>query len=130
MSIGLWGQLSPLHLILHITSAQAWAEVIDAYAAPSLKTEGFIHCSSPEQVTGPANALFFGQKDLVLLCIDTRKLRAEVVHEDCYEAGQTFPHIYGSIHREAVIAVVPFPPDEDGGFSLPPAIEGIRSQLS
>jgi uncharacterized protein (DUF952 family) len=119
-----------LQLIVHITSTQSWAEVIDAYTAPSLKTEGFIHCSSPEQVTDPANALFFGQKDLVLLCIDTRRLGAEVIHEDCYEAGQTFPHIYGPINRDAVIAVVPFPPDEDGGFSLPAEIEEVRAHLS
>ena len=117
-------------LILHITSARAWAEVIDSYTAPSLETENFIHCSLPEQVTGPANALFSGQADLVLLCIDVQKLRAKVIYEDCYKAGEMFPHIYGPINADAIIDAFPFPPDADGQFSLPAGMSAVQRKLS
>ena len=118
-------------LILHIASGAEW-EDRDAgdYTAPSLATEGFIHCSTPGQVLLPADALFRGKHGLVLLCIDARCLSAPVVYEDCYEAGQDFPHVYGPIDRAAVVTVVPFPPGADGAFSLPREVEEIEAQLS
>ena len=116
-------------LILHITSAQAWAEVIDFYTAPSLRTEGFIHCSHPEQVIGPANALFYGRVGLVLLCIDPTQVQAKIIDEDCYQAGQAFPHIYGPINRDAVIEVVPFPCQSDGGFVVPDRVTALMQTL-
>jgi len=67
---------------------------------------------------------------LVLLCIDARQLSSPVIYEDCYEAGETFPHIYGPIDRAAVVAVVPFPAGPDGDFSLPEEIGEIGRQLN
>lgn len=108
-------------LILHITSRTQWAgaKITGFYQADSLNSEGFIHCSTPEQVLGPANALYRGRKGLVLLCIDPNRVQAEIVYEDCYDTGQAFPHIYGSLNVDAVVNVVDFPPGEDGFFSLP-----------
>jgi uncharacterized protein (DUF952 family) len=90
------------------------------YRLNTLATEGFIHCSTPEQVLGPANALYHGREDLVLLVIEPSRLAADLVYEDCYEAGQAFPHIYGPLNLDAVSRVVPFPPRPDGSFELPP----------
>ena len=113
-------------LILHIISRSCWhtAAATGFYRADSLNEEGFIHCSTPEQVLSPANTLFRGQKDLVLLCIDPERLQAPVVYEDCYDTGQAFPHIYGPLNVDAVVNVVDFPPGEDGFFSLPAGIGG------
>lgn len=113
-----------MNLILHITTRPAWVASTSSgaaatYIAPSLQSDGFIHCSTPAQVTQPANAMFKGQTDLVLLCIDEDKVRAPVVYEDCYESGTEFPHIYGPLNRDAVLGVVDFPPHADGSFSLP-----------
>ena len=117
-------------LILHIVPGDGWdAGGSVNYAAPSLSSEGFIHCSTPEQVLGPAHALFRGQGGLVLLCIDAHRLQAAVVYEDCYAAGETFPHIYGPIERDAVVAVVPFPPDANGAFTLPNEVDEVRASL-
>jgi uncharacterized protein (DUF952 family) len=109
-------------VILHITSRADWesAQALGDYRLDSLATEGFIHCSTPDQVLGPANALYRGRGDLVLLVIDPARLAADLVYEDCYEAGQTFPHIYGPLNLNAVVRVVPFPPLPDGTFALPP----------
>ena len=95
------------------------ARVLGDYRLDTLDSEGFIHCSTPQQVLGPANALYRGQDDLVLLVIDPARLTAELVYEDCYEAGEAFPHIYGPLNLDAVVRVVPFPPLPDGSFVLP-----------
>lgn len=108
-------------MILHITRRLDWESAQEAgeYRDDSLQTEGFIHCSTPEQVLGPANAFYAGQSDLVLLVIDPARLAAKLVYEDSYDSGTAFPHVYGPLNLDAVTAVVPFPPLPDGTFELP-----------
>ena len=112
--------------ILHIAPRAAWEDVLReegaGYTDPSLDSEGFIHCSTIDQVLLPANALFAGQRDLVLLVIDLGQVADTTVFEDCYEAGQEFPHIYGPIPVAAVVDVVPFPCQDDGTFVLPSSL--------
>lgn len=111
-------------VIYHITPRADWkqAKTAGVYTADSLNTEGFIHCSTEEQVIGTANFLFRGQQDLILLQIDTEKLTAEVRFESPPESDTKFPHIYGPLNLDAVIEVLNFPPREDGTFSLPPEL--------
>ena len=108
-------------MILHITSHSDWeaARAAGEYRLDSLETEGFIHCSTPEQVLGPANELYHGRAGLVLLVIDPSVLSAPLVYEDLFDAGQAFPHIYGALNLDAVTHVLPFPPRPDGTFDLP-----------
>jgi uncharacterized protein (DUF952 family) len=109
-------------MILHITTAAEWeaAQALGDYRLDTLDSEGFIHCSTPAQVLGPANELYRGRTGLVLLVIDPSRLSSNLVYEDCYEAGEAFPHIYGPLNLDAVVQVVPFPPRPDGTFELPP----------
>jgi uncharacterized protein (DUF952 family) len=114
-------------MILHIVTQEAWDAAVRAgeYRPASLAGEGFIHCSTAAQVLGPANEFYRGQTGLVLLVIDPALVEAAIVYEDCYETGQAFPHIYGPLSPGAVTAVIPFPPDADGSFSLPPAAAAL-----
>lgn len=109
-------------MILHITHGTDWQAARGAgeYRLDTLDTEGFIHCSTPEQVLGPANEYYAGQQGLVLLVIDPARLTAALVYEDLNESGVDFPHIYGPLNLDAVTAVVPFEPLPDGTFKLPP----------
>jgi uncharacterized protein (DUF952 family) len=119
-------------LILHITSKKEWLEARERgeYIAPSLQTEGFIHCSTEKQVLHVANAFYRGRTDLVLLQIDETKLASEVKWEP--PAGppapgisetDKFPHIFGPINLTAVSAVFDFPSDSASDtFSLPPQL--------
>jgi uncharacterized protein (DUF952 family)/uridine phosphorylase len=118
-------------IILHITPYKAWIAGRESgeYRTESLAREGFIHCSTPSQVIPVANSRYHGERDLVLLCIERGRVRASIRDEDCYETGQRFPHIYGPLNRDAVIQVLPLPPDVDGNFSLPPALAGERPSL-
>lgn len=108
-------------MILHITTRDEWeaARELGIYRLDTLDTEGFIHCSTPEQVLGPANEFYRGRSDLVLLVIDPERLAADLVYEDLYGSGIAFPHIYGPLNLDAVAGVVPFPPRPDGTFELP-----------
>ena len=61
-------------MIYHITKRAAWEQSLTKghYSASSLDSEGFIHCSTRDQVLGVAQDLFRGQSDLVLLCINEK----------------------------------------------------------
>ncbi len=111
--------------IMHIVSLVEWerAKTIGLYTAPSLRNDGFIHCSLPQQIPPVANYNFRGQEGLVLLEIDMSKLKEAVKFEDLYGEGKEYPHVYGPINIESVIRVIPFPPEADGTFKLPPEIE-------
>ena len=108
-------------MLLHITTPAEWDRACEAgtYTAESLETEGFIHCSTPEQVLIPANERYAGQTELCLLVIDADALTNELVFEDCYDTGMAFPHVYGEINLDAVARTVPFPCEADGSFELP-----------
>jgi uncharacterized protein (DUF952 family) len=112
-----------MRLILHITQKTAWqsAQLAGEYTAPSLATEGFIHCSTPAQVVAVAERFYAGQRGLVLLILDSDRIRPEVR----YEAGtdkpdELFPHVYGPINLDAVTRVLDFAPDSAGNWILPP----------
>jgi uncharacterized protein (DUF952 family) len=118
-------------MILHITTYKDWkeAQVKGEYTAPSINSDGFIHCSTIKQTVDTANIFFKGQNGLILLCIDENKLRSVCKYEDPTGGGQhdpnvgkLFPHVYGPINISAVIKVIDFPTNENGLFALPKEI--------
>lgn len=125
--------------ILHLVANDTWLAAVgpaalwrgkeSAYHADSLSTEGFIHCSKPSQIVDVANSFYRGQQGLVLLVIDPSRLVAELKWEPPAQpeptharTGELFPHIYGPLNLDAIVEVIPFEPDPDGSFSLPPAL--------
>jgi uncharacterized protein (DUF952 family) len=116
-------------LILHITSRAEWADAQakGEYIAPSLASEGFIHCSTEKQVAPVANAFYRGRNDLVLLNIDETKLNSELKWEapagppaPGISESDSFPHIFGPINLSAIASVLDFTPDSvSGTFSYP-----------
>jgi uncharacterized protein (DUF952 family) len=118
-------------MIYHITSIQAWQQAKKGgeYKAISLETEGFIHCSTQEQVIKVANAFYQGQADLIVLCIDLDKLLAPVKWEEpahlesdnqpLIASEEKFPHIYGAINLDAVTQITPLVLSEKGFFWTP-----------
>jgi len=107
-------------MIYHIVSKSDWqnAEASDTYRGDTLDTEGFIHCSTMVQVANTGSRYYSGRTDLLILSIDPAQLSAEVKYEDSGK-GELFPHVYGPIENEAVLAVTAFPPQPDGSFELP-----------
>ncbi|MBE9189582.1 DUF952 domain-containing protein [Gloeocapsopsis crepidinum LEGE 06123] len=117
-----------MNLILHITQRNQWenAQQSQIYCGDTLESEGFIHCSTPQQVVEVANSLFKHQQGLVLLCIDSDKVSAEIRYEGSQE-DKLFPHIYGTLNLNAVIQVLNFQPKEDGTFAFPQEIVSLMS---
>ncbi|MFN8291715.1 MAG: DUF952 domain-containing protein [Chitinophagaceae bacterium] len=96
-------------IIYHVTTKEEWktAEAKGYYEHPSLKAEGFIHCSQEQQVTGVLERYFAGKTGLVKLVIDTDKLTSKFIYDWSPSTQDTFPHIYGPINTDAVTAVIP-----------------------
>ena len=67
----------------------------------------------------PANRLYAGRTDLVLLRVDPARLSAPVRWEPGVPTdpdSMVFPHLYGPLPTAAVISVTPYRPDDDGRF--------------
>jgi uncharacterized protein (DUF952 family) len=114
-------------VILHIVPAAEWAAVAEGgHLRPaSLDDVGFVHCADPGTAHLPANTLYAGRTDLVLLEIDAARLDVPVRWEPGdppHPAGVWFPHVYGPLPFSAVVTVHPFPPGPDGTFRLPEAV--------
>jgi uncharacterized protein (DUF952 family) len=120
-------------LIYHITARDAAlvARRSGEYHADSLSEVGFIHFSQRHQVLDVANALYAGQKGLVILVVEPSLLKAELKYgppahptasATMPSAENLFPHLYGPLNFDAVVDVVDFPPGADGRFVLPPTL--------
>jgi uncharacterized protein (DUF952 family) len=116
-------------LIYHFCGRDEWASAraTGSYAADSLPTEGFIHCSDLSTLLLPANAIARGRTGLVLLEIDEAGLPVPVRREPGDPTDPDpllFPHVYGPIPVDAVVAVHDFPCRPDGTFTLPATLAG------
>lgn len=143
-------------LIFHILSRDAalLAREKGEYQAESLAREGFIHFSGLHQLLGVANRFYIGQHGLVILAVDTSRLKAELKYEGPVHpaalnsvdvqnedsshdkhlsynndqvdaqpsANDLFPHLYGPLNFDAVIAMHDLEPNVNGTFSLPAAL--------
>lgn len=112
-------------LIYHIATRADWerAERAGEYATSTigrtLAEEGFIHASQATQVADIANMFYRGVPgDLVVLIIDPARLRAPVRYEHVPGSDAPFPHIYGPLNTDAVLAARPLAPAPDGTFSF------------
>jgi len=119
--------------IFHITTEAYWAHA-QADGAYSLSTRGltlaqvgFVHCAFEEQVSSVANSFFRGVAKLVVLRIAIDKLSVAVRYEDLQGGHEVFPHVYGPINLDAVVAIMLLPASVDGTFTFSAAIRETRA---
>lgn len=105
-------------MILHCMKKTTWEERKHklAWGNRNIQADGFIHCSTAEYFWRVAPNFKDIEEELVLLCIDESKLKAEVRYEDGDNCGRFYPHVYGLINNDAVIAVLPFIKDTNGNY--------------
>ena len=89
-------------IVFHVAEPGAYDPSAPVYTHESLQTEGFIHCSTEEQLPRTLERFFPGRTDVTILSIDTDRLDAELRWEGA--DGDLFPHVYGAIGREAIVA--------------------------
>jgi uncharacterized protein (DUF952 family) len=112
-------------VIFHIATCADWeaAQADGEYTRSSvdktLAEEGFIHASQACQVARTANRFYRDVPGgLVLLVIDEERVAAEVRYEHVPGAELPFPHIYGPLNTDAVVAARPFAAGPDGTFTF------------
>jgi uncharacterized protein (DUF952 family) len=108
--------------LVHLCSDREWAtaQAADELRPESLHSVGFVHLSTPQQVHLPANRLYRGRADLVLLQVDPAKVAAPVRWEPGVPGdpeSMLFPHLYGPLPVGAVIGVTQYRPGPDGAFA-------------
>jgi len=86
--------------------------------SPTDIADGYIHLSRGPQVAGTADKHFAGMTGLVLAAVDLSRL-GDTVRWEPSRGGQLFPHIYGALTMDAVVAVVPLERTPDGAVTLP-----------
>jgi uncharacterized protein len=117
--------------VLHLTPAATFAALPAGadYLPEAYAQDGFIHCTGePETLLEVANRFYRDVPgEMVVLVIDPARLRAAVRYEaaipprpgaaDPPDAGTLlFPHVYGPINREAIVAVRPAKRAPDGTY--------------
>src|SRR5512138_946182 len=107
-------------ICFHLVPQGVW-EREDAgpdYAPEAFARDGFIHTTDDRlEMAAVANRFYREEAGPhVYLYIDKTRVRAPIVYED---AERRYPHIYGALNRDAVIAVRPARRDQTGDY-LPP----------
>ncbi len=71
-------------MILHCMKKTIWEEREhkSAWGNRNIRDDGFIHCSTPEYFWRVAPNFKDVKEEMVLICIDENKLKAEVRYED------------------------------------------------
>ena len=97
--------------LFHLAVRDEWlaAGAGDTYAPSAFASEGFIHCSYREQLSGVYARYYRGRTDLVVLEIGREHLvalagAAALRDELSPTTGELFPHVYAALPRAAVHA--------------------------
>jgi uncharacterized protein (DUF952 family) len=103
--------------IYHLVRRDVWeANAGQPYRAASLETEGFIHCSNPNQVARSANRFYATEADLLVLAIDADRLGPLLKDEPA--GAELFPHIYAPLDRSLVLSVRPMTRDAESRWTF------------
>ena len=98
--------------VFHLAEADTWGEALrtgtytQSTLGLTLEQQGFVHCSSADQVAGVLGRFYASyDRDLVLLTLDPSRLASPLVWEVGNPAtGEEFPHLYGPVTPDAVVA--------------------------
>ena len=107
--------------IYKICTAAEWreAERNGCYRGSAVdRRDGFIHFSTAAQAAETAARHFAGQRDLVLVSVDTAMLGDRLRWEPS-RGGALFPHLYGDLPLAAARGAVPLPLDPSGQHIFP-----------
>ncbi len=101
-------------LVYHLADAGEWEAVV-ASGEPwrrstidqTLDEVGFVHCALAHQVAGVVERYHPARAGVVVVTIETARLGAPLVLENTSGGTELFPHLYGPLDPDAVVAVTP-----------------------
>ena len=88
------------------------------HGSPVDVADGYIHLSRGFQLAATLEKHFSGMAGLMLVAVDL-SLLGDTVRWEPARGGELFPHIYGRLPVEAVVAVAPVGRTADGAVRLP-----------
>jgi glutathione S-transferase len=102
-------------LTYHLVAVADYDPAAAEYLPAAYADEGFIHTTkTPAMLADVANRYYRGdRRPYLLLTVDLERVAAPWRYD---AAGEDYPHIYGPLNRDAVIAIAPMPRAEDGTF--------------
>lgn len=86
--------------------------------APVDLEDGYIHMSTAAQLTETVDKHFAGQENLHVAAIDLEALGDKIRWEES-RGGQLFPHLYGALTLDTVVAYSELHRESDGTVRLP-----------
>lgn len=106
-----------MHETFHLVPEPVWAVAAPnlPYAAASLTSEGFIHCTDGIDALGVTFDRHYGNDERAFLAL-TLDLDALEVPWRYDTPGSPYPHIYGSIRRSAILALSRVERTSDGRY--------------
>ena len=109
-------------VLVHMCAIREWSNAQNlGFIHPDTSAGvDFVHLSTPGQVHLPANRIFRGRDDLVLLHVDPALLDSPIRWEPGVPTdpeSMLFPHLYGPLPVTAVIRVAAYRPGPDGTFA-------------
>jgi len=88
--------------------------------APIDVADGYVHLSTAAQLDETVDRHFAGQHDLAIAAVDLDVL-GDALRWEPSRGGQLFPHLYGRLTLDSVIAYGPLEREDDGRVRLPVA---------
>lgn len=94
-------------LIYHLAHEADWkaAQQSGQYRAPSLASEGFIHCATAQQLRGVHQRYYQQASQIWLLTLKPALESAELVWENTSGGRELFPHWYGPLPLKLITEV-------------------------
>ena len=113
-----------MNLTFHLVP-QKYFDALDPrvdYTPRDFARDGFIHCTDgADEMARTANRYYKASAEPhYYLYIDIARVRAPIRYDD---AAQLYPHIYGALNRDAIIAVRAARRKADGTFLAPEPLE-------
>jgi uncharacterized protein (DUF952 family) len=108
-------------VIYHMCPAELWEAAVAAgsyHGTEDDRRDGFIHFSTAAQLRESARRHRAGQSGLVLVAVEAARL-GERLRWEPSRGGALFPHLYGPLPVEAVVAVHDLPLGPDGAHVFP-----------
>jgi glutathione S-transferase len=95
--------------IFHLATPDQWADAqaTGQIAPPSLTAEGFVHCSTQDQLAGTIERHFAGVDELVVLRLHDAGLEGHLRWEESHP-GASYPHVHRAIALDEVAEVIPW----------------------
>ena len=118
-------------MIIHCMKKEKWQKLKkeDYWGYDDIESCGFIHCSTVKYLWRVLPSFEDSGEEMVLLCIDERKLNAKLLYEDSetYE-GRYYPHIYEPVNNSAVVYVLDYLRDQNGHYLKNPELYHIADE--